>query len=319
MPQNPECLCMVMGEPITDCTPIQVAPDIWTQVAKHGPGQQKGPMHITNRSIIYRLIPADGDPFLVVLNGLWICEETDQPFKGLRALEASTRARIRFILAPGAGHHLSLHHYANAFPDAQVCVADGRIPRVNTELMALPNVHAYPPNAPPPELGDAGLKVMVVGGLMEGPLTKRIALMTELRWGHVPNTSEPLMVLHEPTGTITSGGHQWWYVPADEQGVFVMPGPMAFMLRIMGLSTAYMVPGKISLEPNGGFAIHDRAALQASCQEILSWDFDKMLDVHAQLNKSPQSGAKALFEEALAPIIAGRWDDIPIGDGTLPA
>ncbi|MCO4744393.1 MAG: hypothetical protein KC912_06365 [Proteobacteria bacterium] len=315
-----ECTCMDFGVAVTDCVPVVVDEDIWTQVVRHGPGQQKGPLSITNRSIIYRLHPKQGEPFLVILNGVWCDEDSGQPFKGLHALEAETGAKVRYVLAPASSHNLSLIHYAKAFPEAKVCVAQGRIPRVNPELMAMPNAVAYPVDEPPAELGEAGLKVMVVAGLMEGWSSKRVAMMTEFNFSYVPNTTEPLMVLHEPTGTVTSGGHQWMYVPPDEEGVFEAPAMMRFMMKLMiGADLRFAVPGKITLEPGNSFAIHDREAFQQSCREILSWDFDKMLDVHAQPDKNVDSGAKALFEEALAPIVGGDWSAVPMPSGSLPA
>lgn len=313
-----ECICMDMGEATTDCSPVEVLPDVWTQVARHGPGEAKGPVAVTNRSIIYRLHPAEGEPFLAVLNGLWVDGAKGEPFGGLRSLEESTGAKVRFILAPGGAHHLSLTHYADAFPEARVCVAQGRIPRVNTELMAKDNVEAY--TDAPRELEEAGLHVHVIQGLMEGPLTKHIARVTEFDFGYVPDSTEPLVVLHRPSGTVTSGGHQWWFVPADEQGVFEVPGLMRFIMKwVIGIGFDYVRPGHIALENNGGFAVHDRDALQQSCREILSWEFDALLDLHAQPNKSPMTDAKALFEEALAPILAGEWATLPWPQSSLPA
>ena len=97
-----EQLCMDMGRAVTDCVPRPVADDVWTQVARHGPGQRRGRVSTTNRSIVYRLRPDGGAPFLVLLNGLWVDEDADQPFAGLRALEEETGCRLRFVLAPGS-------------------------------------------------------------------------------------------------------------------------------------------------------------------------------------------------------------------------
>lgn len=315
-----ECMCMDMGVAVTDCVPTQFDTDVWTQAVRHGPGQQKGPLSVINRSIIYRLHPSEGEPYLVILNGVWCDEDSGQPFVGLRELEKSTGAKVRFILAPAASHHLSLQQYARAFPQARVCVAEGRIGRANPELMAEPNVEAYPPQTPPPELADAGLRVHVIAGLMEGSRAARVALLTEFMWNYQADSTEPLMVLHEATGTLTNGGHQWMYVPPDEEGVFVAPGAMIFMMKhLLKADMRFAAPGKVTLATDGGFAIHDRDALQASCKEVLSWDFDKMLDIHVQLDKNLESGAKALFEEALAPIVNSDWANVPFEQGQLPA
>jgi hypothetical protein len=318
-PHTTEELCMDMGKATTDCRPCPVDENIWTQCSRHGPGEKAKPVGVTNRSIIYRLIPEDGDPFLVVLNGLWVDQDADQPFKGLRALEEETGAPIRYILAPGTGHHLSLPHYAKAFPDARVCVAEGRIPRENPELVTLDNVDVFAVDSPPEALASAGLRLYVLRGLMEGPGTAKIQKMVAGRKGYVCNAVEELMILHVPSGAITSGGHQWWFVPEGHKGVFEVPFLMKIMMGMMGLGFGYMRPGAIACETNHAFAVHDRDALQASCKEVLSWEFDKLLDLHAQINTCPTTGAKAMFEDAIGPIAAGRWDDVPWKEGTLPA
>jgi len=313
-----EEICMDMGQATTDCVPRSVAPDVWTQCARHGPGQRKGPLSVTNRSIIYRLHPPQGEAFLVLLNGLWVDLDGDQPFRGLRALEQETGARLRYILSPGASHHVSLAHYARAFPEAQVWVAAGRIRRMNPELLALDNVHDYPIEAPPPELAQAGLLVQVVGGLMEGPATVKAQRFAAGVKGYVCNATEPLMVCHVPTGAVTSGGHQWWFVPDGHDNVFTLPLVLKWMLSLFGLGFGYMAPGRVACETNHSYAIHDRAALQRSAQQVLAWDFDALLDLHAQPNTCPSSGARALLEPVLRPIAAGDWGALPWGESTLP-
>ncbi len=313
-----EQLCMDMGRAVTDCIPRPVAQDVWTQVARHGPGQRKGKVSTTNRSIVYRLRPEGGTPFLVLVNGLWVDEGADQPFAGLRALERETACPLRFILAPGAAHHLSLSLYAKAFPEARVCVAAGRIPRTNPTLVALDNVEVYPIDAPPPELAAAGLRVRVLGGLMEGPGARRVAAFTGGGFGCVCDSTEPLMICHLPSGCITSGGHQWWFVAEGRRNAFDMPAPMRFVLRLMGIGIDYMRPGQIVFDPNHNFAIHDRAALQASCSDVLSWDFDTLLDLHAPPDSCPRGNARDLLEPVLAPLAEGRWDEVSWRDGVLP-
>ncbi len=63
---------------------------------------------------------------------------------------------------------MSLHHYAEASPDARVMVAAGRIEREKPVLCALDNVQAMPLGDPLPELAAQGLHVHIWDGLMEG-------------------------------------------------------------------------------------------------------------------------------------------------------
>jgi hypothetical protein len=318
-PHTNEHHCMHHGKATTDCMPCKVDVDVWTQCAVHGPGERAGPVKLTNRSIIYLLHPPEGESFLVVLNGLWVDEASDQPFTGLRALEQQTGARIRFVLSPGAGHHLSLMAYARAFPDARICVAAGRISRENPALVSLDNVNAYPIDSPPEELEAAGLRVHVLRGLMEGPRTARAQFLTTQRWGYVCDSTEPLMVLHLPTGSLTSGGHHWWFRPAGHTDVIDMPGFMKLALRMMGLGIDYMKPGAVSCETNHTFAMHDRDAFQASCAEVLKWDFDILLDLHAPPNTCPTSGVKALFQTTIGPIAAADWHNVHWNQSKLPS
>ncbi len=300
-----------MGKPTGDCVPVQLSEDIWTQSATHGPGNSKGPIKVLNRSIVYRLRPQGADPFLVVLNGLWCCDDTGEPIRGLEKLEEDTGASVKFVLTPGSGHHLSLHNYAAAFPEARVCVPDGRIPRQNPELMALGNVETYTADTVPAELSAGGLEIAVWEGLLEGPMAKKFQRM-QFNFGYELGDIQPQCFLHRPTGTITNGGHHMWYRAPEGEPVFTMPGIMKFMIKLMvGQSFDYIVPGKLSADPNGSYAIGDREKVQASARAILDWEFDRMIDVHAGLDSHLESGARSIFEDALSPIANGEWDKVP--------
>jgi hypothetical protein len=74
----------------------------------------------------------------------------------------------------------------------------------------------------------------------------------------------------------------------------------------------------MAAETNDRFAVVDRGMLQASSKEVMSWELDRVLDLHAPPNTNPLSGGRTIFGEALAPIVEGRWDDVPWRDSQLP-
>lgn len=135
--------------------------------------------------------------------------------------------------------------------------------------------------------------------------------------GSVPQSTEPLMVLHAPSGTVTSGGHQWWFVPQGHDNVFSVPLVQRWVLGLVGLGFGYMSPGRFAFETNQSFAVRDREALRASARVVLDWRFDALLDLHAQPDSCPASGVRALLEDLLEPIVAGDWERVPWRDGVL--
>jgi hypothetical protein len=305
-----ECLCMNLGKSTGDCLPVQLDEDIWTQVVTHGPGNEVGPVSVANRSILYRLKPEGGDPFLVVLNALWCDDDTKEPCASVRKLADELGAPVKFVLTPGSGHHLSLHRYAEAFPDARICIPAGRIERHNTELFKFSNAETYTGDTVPAELAAGGLDVILWEGLVEGPTAKKFARL-QMNFSYALGDVQPQCFLHRPSGTITNGGHHMWFCGGSEEEVFKMPGPMKFIMKLVtGARFDYVVPGKIMLDPNLSYSVADRAKVQASAKRVLAWEFDKMIDIHAGLNSQLASGARAVFEEALGPVARGEWDQV---------
>lgn len=298
---------MHLGHTTGDCRPVEVDTDIWTQVADHGPGNQTSGGVIANRSILYRLHGPDG-AFLVVLNALWV-EGPDAPaIRAIKALAEETGAPVRFVLTPGSMHNLNLPTYAEAFPEARVCIPRGRIPRVHPELLLHDNVELYPVDAPPPELADAGLQVMVFRGMCEGPTSARFQKMSG-NLGYRCESAEPQVFLHVPTGTITNGGHHMWY-QHDDRPLMQMSSASRFMMeKLMGVRFD-IEPGSLWIEENGAFAIADRDLVQASARRILGWTFDKMIDIHAPPGALVTEGAYAIWEKALGPVERGEWDQV---------
>jgi hypothetical protein len=309
-----ERICMNMGKKTGDSMPVELSEDVWTQCASHGPGNKKGPLVVLNRSIIYRLRPPAGEPFLVVINALHGCPETGEPIAGLRRLEESLGHEIKFVLTPGSGHHLSLADYAKAFPEARVCVPRGRIVRENPELIAMDNVETYGAGVVLPELGEAGLEVLSWEGFVEGPAVKKFQKLAGNK-NYTLSTIEPQFFCHKPTGTVTNGGHHMWFAPADGRPVFEGSGLVKFMVRLLTKTDfKYQVPGKLSCNPHGTNLVKDRDAVQRGAQTILAWDFDRMIDIHAALDSQLDSGARRVVEECVAPMASANWAAVVFDD-----
>ena len=248
--------------------------------------------------------------------------DSNKPIASLKKFADELGAPVKFVLTPGSGHHLSLDLYAAAFPDARICIPTGRIDRHNPDLMKIANIEGYTANTVPPELAAAGLDVLVWEGRgegmwegmwegkWEGPISKKFAKM-EVHFSYECGDIQPQCFLHRPSGTISNGGHHMWYHDASNAEVLKAPGFVKWILKtLVGVSFDYMQPNKMCTEPGGSYVIFDKAALQKSVNALLGWKVDRMTDFHAGLNSEVETGAHAIFEEALAPVVAGDWDKI---------
>ena len=288
--ENEHC-CIHNGKAGDDMRPRRIGPGVWSLFASHKP---PGGGKLPNRCLLYRVTDAAGKATLVVVNGITPDLDKGEPFGAIRALAAELDATVGYIFNPGPEHHLSLHHYASAFPEARVLLAAGRIQRENPSLCAMENVEAMPLGDAVPELAAQGFHVHVWDGLMEGKLTNQ----AQFRFRALRGTAEPTLFFYEESGTLLNGGHGWWYW-GDKT-------PMPWIARKL----LKMSPGKLTWSPKH-YTIFDEARCAASAARVLDWQFDTLLDVHTPEDIWLKTGAREAVEALCRPMLEGRWDDLP--------
>jgi len=294
-PESETC-CMALGRVVSQVRLVPVAPEVWSLLTMHGAGNSRFAPRIPNRLLVFRVRDAGGNASLIIVNAVWPDEDNGQPFAALHALSAELGAPIRFILNPGPEHHLSLAKYAEAFPDARVCVAAGRIQRENPELCALDNVETMAVGDALPELSQQGFHVHVWDGFMEG----KILNQSQFRIGAKRGTSEPTVFWHEASNTFLNGGHGWFYWSEGDK----QPWLIRKMMRLQ--------QGQVTWSPIH-YSMHDRARCIESGRRILDWRFDRLLDLHVGQDKRIDSGAHAIAEGLMQPLLEENWDALPFG------
>lgn len=289
---EPEHVSIRLARAQEDMRPRQIAPGVWSIFAVHKP---PGPGELPNRCLLYSVADEAGKRSIIVVNGITPDLDANEPFNAIREHASSLGAEVRHIFNPGPEHHLSLAHYARAFPEAGIYVAAGRIPRVNPELCAMDNVHAMPPGDALPELAAQGFHVHVWDGLMEG----RIGNVVQGKFFEPRGTAEPTLFFHEESRTLLNGGHGWWYW--GEQA------PVPWLARKL----FRMKQGQVVWSPKH-YCVFDEARCQASARRVLEWEVEQLLDLHAPMDDWMKSGAGPAVAGLCRPIAEGRWKDVPL-------
>lgn len=289
-----EVQAITLGKAEAEVEPRQIAEGVWSIYALHKPAIGGSPL--ANRCLIYRVDgEAGATPWLVLVNAITPDLERDEPFAAIRKLAASLGAEVRYVFNPGPEHHLSLTPYAEAFPDAKIGIAKGRIERENPAVCALGNVMLLPPGDVCPELRARGFHVHVWDGLMEGKITN----LVQARFRAKRGTAEPTLFFHEPSRTLLNGGHGWWYW--GEKTFLPWPARKLFGMR----------QGAVVWSPYH-YTVFDKDRCAASAERVLGWDFDTLLDVHVPMNDWLHEGAYAAVEPLCRPMVEGRWDALPL-------
>lgn len=288
---EPEHCSITSGRAEDDVRARHIGPGLWSLFAIHQP--PAGPT-LPNRCLLYAVKDSAGKTTVVVVNGVTPDLERDEPFGAIRRLAAELDASVGYIINPGPEHHMSLHHYAAAFPEARVLVAAGRIERENPTLCALDNVEAMPVGDVLPELSACGFHVHVWDGWMEG----KIISYSQLRFGSRRGTAEPTVFFHEESRTLLNGGHGWWYWGEKP----AVPWPVRKLLK--------MARGEVVWSPVH-YRVFDEARCAASAARILEWNFDRLLDLHTMEDDFLPDGAPAAVERLCRPLVEGRWSELP--------
>jgi hypothetical protein len=292
-----EHCCITNGVATGDGRARQIASGVWSVFAIHQP--PVGAL-LPNRLLIYEVKDAAGKATLVVVNGITPDLVLDEPFGAIRRLARERDAQVGYIFNPGPEHHLSLGHYAKAFPDARVVVAAGRIQRENPTLCALDNVETIPAGDVLPELAALGFHVHVWDGLMEGTLSN----LSQLRFNAPRGTAEPVLFFHEQSATLLNGGHGWWYWGEK----VALPWPAR---KLLGL-----VEGEVTWSSRH-YTCFDAERCAASAARVLEWGFDTLLDLHTPKDVWLKTGAHAAAKRLCDPMIEGRWGDLPFKQEAL--
>lgn len=281
-----------IGKATDDPRPRNIRPGLWSFFAVHQPPIGGSPL--PNRLLIYRLTDAEGEHILVIVNAITPDVDADQPFRAIRELSAELDAPVRYVINPGPEHHMALTHFATAFPEAQILVAAGRIERENPELIAMPNVGTMGTGDALPELAAMGLHVHVWDGIMEGKLIN----LVQFRWGACRGTAEPTFFFHEESGTLLNGGHGWLYWGNDSA------------LPWLGRKLFGMKQHELVWSPYH-YKVWDEARCSASAKRVMEWPIQELMDLHAPLDDWMTEGAAEAVRELCAPMVEGRWDDLP--------
>lgn len=295
-----EVCCMELGRSVGQVRFAQIGADVWSLFTLHGAGNSRLSLRLPNRMLAFRVNDGAGRPSLALLNTVWPDLENDQPFAAIRDLSKELAAPVRYVLNPGPEHHLSLRAYAERFPDAQVCVAAGRLERENPELFTLPNVTKLAVGDALPELQAQGFHVHVWDGFME----QAFASKAQFRFGAKRGTAEPTVFWHEASDIFVNGGHGWFYwAEGDRQ-----PWLLRKLLELQ--------EGKVVWSPLH-YAVHDAKRCIDSAQRILDWRFKHLMDLHAGAGKRLEGRAHSVAEELLRPLIDQDWDTLPFGVDAL--
>jgi hypothetical protein len=179
------------------------------------------------------------------------------------ALDADTRAdldglgRVRFVVAPNKLHHLFVAAYRDAYPDA--------------ELWAAPGLREKRPRLP----FDRVLDDAAPGAWKDE--------LEQLLVAGIPYLNE-VVFLQRATRTLL----------LTDLGMNFAPGgrlPTRLWVRAMGLRGGFGVSRLVRA------LVRDRAALRASLERVLSWDFERVTVTHGMVL---QRGGRRLLRRAWA-------------------
>ena len=165
---------------------------------------------------------------------------------------------VRALVAPNAMHHLFLPENATAFPEAQVWAAPG----VRAKREEIAEIHELGESAP--DLWSADLQQLAIGG---------VPRLTEFAFFHPASRTLLLTDL-----------------------CFNVRRSDSWLVRtFMRLNQAWERFGPSRMMRS---MIRDKAALRASLDRVLAWDFDRVIVTHGDVL---ESGGREALRDAFAP------------------
>jgi hypothetical protein len=185
--------------------------------------------------------------------GLWL----HSPIRLDDELIAELRAlgEVRAIVCPNKMHHLFAHTAVAAFPEAQLFGAPG-LAKKRPDLVGMVEFDTEMTNVPSEWQQD-----------LDHAFFAGIPLGNETVW------------LHKPSRTlILTDSCQWW------QGELSLP--VLIFAKLTDARDRLAIPRTIRM------SIKDRAAAAQSAQQILTWDFDRVIVAHNSIIET--SGKEAV-------------------------
>jgi hypothetical protein len=273
-----------------------VADGFWILATRHHPGLSQHTFEINNRCFIFRLQDSKlGGPVLAVVNAV-------DPVAGIpevRRLEHETGLQVRYVISPGAGHHLMLDAWHQQFTSAQILVGPVRVPRTlhGQKLMKLPRVATMDPADPLPQFRGQ-LDAVLFQGLLGHPemLTpaetgkpdSKLAMIKRMARFMTTAKTDPvdeLWLHHVPSGTVLAGENMAWYYRAEDLRA------QPFMLRSM------VKPDRVWLWPMPR-KVGAADQVRDSWRRILAWPAHTLMTFHDPATVAYVGDVRAALEAA---------------------
>ncbi len=273
----------------TTGTAVLVFENFWIVATRHRPGLSKHMFEINNRCLVFR-IDDRGTPILVVINAV-----TPTAIPEVQRIERETGLAVRYIISPGAGHHLQIESWHAAFLNATVLLPPARIPRTahGKQLMELPRVELMDPACPLPWWKGQLDAVLFAGidGAKDGqsagegaPDTMWTLIKGMARFMTTRDPHDELWVHHVASGTVVGGENLSWFHPTEE----LRKAPK--MLKGM------VKPDRFTIW--SARKVRDKAQVSASWAKILAWPARTVISLHDVVGTGFQGDGRAMLEEA---------------------
>lgn len=218
---------------------------------------------VTERPQRFFGLPVGARMTVIRLSGARLLLHSPLPLDAALRAELDVLGRVAYAVAPNRLHHLYAGDVAHAYPDARLWVAPG-LPEKRPDL-----VHEG-------VLGD------------DAPAEWRSELEQAFFRGR-PYENE-VAFFHPASRTLLLCDLAFNFGPRDAWPTRVL----------MSLLRSYGKLGPSKLDP---LLIRDRAAARASLERILSWDFDRVIVAHGDVQ---ESGGYALLRDGYSWLLADR-------------
>lgn len=274
---------------------VEVAPGFWVIATHHHPGTSKYTPEINNRCLIFRLNDAlDGNkPVLLVANAV-----DASALPEVRRIAEETKLPIRYLIAPGAGHSLSLVEWHNALPDVTVLAGPARIPRIaaGKALASSPRFKVFDQNDPLPMFHGQleAVNFDGIGGFKENMTPKEGAKDSKFSFLKVLINNMPpkdphdeLWLYHVASQTLIGGENLGWNLSKQQLS------SMSFMFRMMmKAEQVYILAGP---RP-----VLDKERVRANWNKILAFPTENVLTYHDTLGTGTLGQGQAKLAAAVA-------------------